>query len=597
MQSLGALFKETVTRYPKKTAILFKQNGRYIPQNWEDLSKRVYSAAAYFMKLGVEPGDRIAILSENRPEWAVVDLAALMVGAMTVPIYTSLSPAEISYILKDCGAKALAVSNRILFEKIIPIQKDLPELKTVIAFEPAVAVSSEDLKISLVYLHEMEKEAVSTTLEERLKTISADASASIIYTSGTTGPPKGVVLTHGNFIHNVTESGSVLNMGPTDIHLSFLPLSHVFERMAGHYLMIKIGAIIAYAESMDTVPQNLLEVRPTFIVGVPRFFEKIQARVLEQVEKAGSLRRALFFWAKDIGRRKRLLVQDKKRPGPRLALQLFLARKLVYSKFRKRLGGRIRFCVAGGAPLSREIAEFFYDLGVMIFEGYGLTETSPVIAANREGRFKFGTVGIPLNGIEVALTPEGEIITKSPSVMKGYYHKPAETEAVLKDGWFYTGDLGSIDKEGYLSITGRKKELIVTSGGKKVAPRAIEELIESDPVVLRCVLFGEGKKFITAFIVADKEKLLEMANGQKIAYKDYAALIADSRVYKILETRIAELSKNLANYEKIKYFALLENDFSQAAGELTPTLKVKREVICQRYKDKLLPFYEKAQSE
>ncbi|PIU39944.1 MAG: long-chain fatty acid--CoA ligase [Candidatus Omnitrophica bacterium CG07_land_8_20_14_0_80_50_8] len=546
------------------------------------------------MSMGLRPQDRIAILSENRPEWALIDLAAQMIGLSSVPIYTSLTSSEIQYMLLDSGAKIIAVSNQTLFEKIIPIQKSLPDLKAVIAFDSTLSLSADRLGVPLYLIKNLKKTVPDdAALRERVLEVSPDHIASIIYTSGTTGSPKGVMLTHSNFIRNVSLCKAALSMSGTDVHLSFLPLSHVFERMAGYYLMIHIGATIAYAENMDTVPQNLLEIRPTFILGVPRFYEKIKDRVLDTVEKSSSIKKGLFHWAKALGAEYREAVEQKKKLGWTKNLQRCAAHVLAYKKFSARLGGRVRFCVSGGAPLAKETAEFFYDLGVTIYEGYGLTETSPVITVNRENQFKFGTVGTLLEGIHIMISDEGEILTKSPCVMKGYHHKPEETAAVLKDGWFYTGDLGLIDREGFLSITGRKKELIVTSGGKKIAPRVIEALAEQDPLVLRCVLFGEAMKFITALIVPVREQIVQFADGQKIAYQNYKDLLENPKIVERIDCALQARLKDLANFEKIKYFVLLENDFSQSSGELTPTLKVKREVVISRHKDKLLALYEK----
>ncbi|HTL70905.1 MAG TPA: long-chain fatty acid--CoA ligase, partial [Candidatus Eisenbacteria bacterium] len=543
-RNLGTLFLDTVRRLPDKKAVLAKSGGRYEGQTWKAFAGGVSRAFRLLGEHGVGPGDRVAILSENRPEWALIDLAAQCLGAATVPIYTSLTPSEIRHILDDSGAKLAAVSNRALFEKIAEVRKTLPALRALVVFETALATENVGLPVA-VLRGDGEGPEDLAALEASAARVDSSAAASLIYTSGTTGIPKGVVLTHANFIHNVLASGKTLEMGETDVHLSFLPLCHVFERMAGYYLMVHIGATIAYAESMDTVPQNLLEVRPTFILGVPRFFEKILARVLEAVKAGSPVKKALFFWAKELGEKRRLA------GFPPMRWQDRLADALVYRKFRARLGGRVRFCVSGGAPLAREIAEFFADLGVMIYEGYGLTETSPVISVNREGRFRFGTVGVPLDGVEVRITAEGEIATRSGSVMKGYWNRPSETAEVLKDGWFHTGDLGVIDKDGFLAITGRKKELIVTSGGKKVPTRAVEETLEKDPYILRCVLFGEGRKYLTALIVPNREKLLEYASAQKIAYRTYEELLAIDRVKRFLESRVEEASKELANYEKV----------------------------------------------
>lgn len=524
------------------------------------------AVASSLLRLGVKPGDRVGILSENRPEWVLLDLAALSIGAVTVPIYTSLSSAEIQHILADAGVNTLAVSQKTFLEKVILIQKDLPALARIVVFEAQALASQSDLSIPLFLIKDWEKDRISDQLMEMRSAVQPDSLASIIYTSGTTGAPKGVMLTHDNFIQNLIRCRAALQMSSSDVHLSFLPLSHVFERTAGYYLMVTIGATIAYAESLDTVIHNLAEVRPTFILGVPRFYEKIRDRVLESLSQASPFKKKIL----------------------KTAVGQWLARR----QFKKRLGGRVRFCVSGGAPLARDIAEFFYRLGIMIYEGYGLTETSPVISVNRQGRWRFGTIGIPLDGIEVKIAPDGEILTKGPCVMKGYWNKPDATRDAIKDGWFHTGDLGLIDQDGFLAITGRKKELIVTSNGKKVSPRAIEERMEKDIYIQRCVLFGEGKKCVTALIVPRKEKLLEYATIEKIAFKEYSDLLRDDKIRGFFEQRVEEASADLASFEKIKYFGLLENDFSQNAGELTPTLKVKRDVVWARYKDLLLPFYE-----
>jgi long-chain acyl-CoA synthetase len=475
-----------------------------------------------------------------------------------------------------------------LFEKLVAIQKQVPPMKGVIAFETSVLLDRKEIGVPVFGVTELWNTPLEGNLEQVRQNIGPQELASIIYTSGTTGHPKGVMLTHSNFIHNVILCQETLKMNSSDKHLSFLPLCHVFERTAGHYLMVHLGATIAYAENLDTVPQNITETRPTFLLGVPRFFEKVQTRVMEAVHAANPLRQGLFAWARELGRRKRM----GEKTGPMDRLLTPIAELLVYRKFKQRLGGRLRFCVSGGAALSKEIGEFFCDLGIMIYEGYGLTETSPVISVNREGRYRFGSVGIPLRAVELKITEEGEIATRSACVMKGYYQKPAETAEVLKDGWFYTGDLGRLDSDGFLIITGRKKEILVTSGGKKVAPRPIEELLEKDPYILRCVLYGEGKKCISALIVPKEGPLTEHAIREKIEYRDYPDLLRNQKIIQCIDARVQTLMKDFAPYEQIKFFALLAHDFSQASGELTPTLKVKRDTVYARYKDLLAPFYE-----
>ena len=586
-KNLGQLFKITAQKFPNKPAFFSKEDGKYLSQTWAQAWQKVDVLASFFARQSLSVGDRLAILSENRPEWAITDLAAQTLGIATVPIYPSLTASEIQYILEDSGAKMLVVSNKALFDKIPAIQKTLPQLKSILGFDAFLKVHADEVSVPVYLYSEVEKMTRDPDIAEMNDRVTPDALASIIYTSGTTGQPKGVMLTHDNFIQNALMCKETLKMSQSDSHLSFLPLCHVFERTAGLYLMIYIGASIAYAENMDTVPQNILEVRPTFLLGVPRFFEKVESRVSEKIKHAGRRRFALFQWASGLRR--------KKRRGEKWSfldrLLSPLAGLLVYRKFEKGLGGRLRFCVSGGAPLAKEIAEFFYDLGVLIYEGYGLTETSPVMTVNRQNRVRFGSVGLPLSGVQIKISEDGEILTKSACVMKGYWKKPLETAEVLKEGWFYTGDLGRLDADGFLYITGRKKELIVTSGGKKISPRPIEELLEKDPFILRCVLYGECKKFITALLVPKEEEITKYARERKIAFTDYADLLKDKNIHEFMDGRIQEIMKDLASYEKIKYFLLLPDDFTQSSGELTPTLKVKREVVLARYRTALDALY------
>ncbi|MCG3175981.1 MAG: Long-chain-fatty-acid--CoA ligase FadD15 [Candidatus Omnitrophica bacterium] len=583
-RNLGDLLASTVSDHGRKRAMLFRFNGRYESYTWEEVGRKTAALAKRLVLMGLKPGDRLAILSENRPEWALTDLAAQTAGIVTVPIYPSLTSDEVAYILKDSQSRCVALSGRHQLDKLVPVRAGLQDLRCALAFDGDLTVGAMELGLPFTSFTEATSDLSADLPSVAVKRSHEDL-ATLIYTSGTTGVPKGVMLTHGNLIENAALCRQVLRMGPEDVHLSFLPLCHIFERLAGHYLMVSIGATIAYAENMDTVPRDLQAVRPTFVLGVPRFFEKIRGRVLDAVSQASPFRRLMFGWAQDIGRR----IRTGERVG---ALARLTADRLVFSKFRARLGGRVRFCVSGGAPLPKEIAEFFADLGVVILEGYGLTETSPVITVNLEREHRFGTVGRPLPGVELRLSEEVEVLTRSACVMKGYYNKPAETADVLRDGWFHTGDLGRIDAEGYLTITGRKKELICTSGGKKISPRPIEESIEKDPAVLRCVLYGEGKRFITALIVPDRAEVERIAHAEKLAYTDYADLLRSEHLRKLFGAMIEERTASLAGFEKIKYFALLEEDFSASRGELTPTLKVKRDIVLRRYAHLLDPYYD-----
>lgn len=583
--NLGALLWDTVAAHGKKRAMLFRFSGRYESYTWSEVGERVARIAQLLSELGLRQGERLAILSENRPEWALTDLAAQCLGIVTVPIYPSLTSEEVAYILRDSGARFLAVSGRHQLDKLASVRGRLGALERILAFDGDLSVGPSGLGLPVTALSRAQSlDGPAESDRARLAPVRGQDLATLIYTSGTTGVPKGVMLTHANLIENVVLCRQALRMGPQDVHLSFLPLCHIFERMAGHYLMIHIGASIGYAESFDTVPRDLSEVRPTFVLGVPRFFEKIRARVLEASAQAPAFQRLLFSWAQDIGRRRR-------RGETVGALAYFAADRLIYAKLRSRLGGRVRFCVSGGAPLPREIAEFFADLGVIILEGYGLTETSPVITVNREQAYRFGTVGLALPGVEVRISADAEILTRSACVMTGYYNKPQETAEALKDGWFHTGDLGSLDAEGFLRITGRKKELICTSGGKKISPRPIEEELEKDPLIQRCVLHGEGRRFITALIVPRRSEIETLARRHKLAFATYPELLHNERLLALLAEVVDERTRSLASYERIKYFALLEDDFSAARGELTPTLKVKRDVVLERYAHLLEPFY------
>ena len=585
-QNLTALLYDTASRFPDKKALYYKEGGHFRPLTWSEVAARVDSLAAFLATQGLREGDRIALISENRPEWLMVDFAALALGAIIVPVYPSLTPSEIQFILADSGCRWVAVSGKTLFEKIAAAQKNLPAIEGILAFDSSVLASRSEVSVPVHAFREVLKTAASGP-PASWKTTGMDHLASIIYTSGTTGTPKGVMLTHANFVENSLMAKEAFEMNEAERHVSFLPLCHVFERTCGHYLMTLNGATIIYAENMDTVPQDIREMGPTFLLGVPRFYEKVQARVLEAVQKAGPLKKGLFAWARELGRKKRL----SEKIGPLNTLLLPLAEALVYKKFKKGLGGRLRFAVSGGAPLAKEIAEFFYDLGVLICEGYGLTETAPVITANRQKKWCFGSVGVAFTGVEVRIAEDGEILTRSACVMKGYLNRPDDTAQALAGGWFHTGDLGRLDANGFLFITGRKKELIVTSGGKKVSPQPIEERFEQDPYILRCVLFGEGKKFLTALLVPRRDALEAYGAAEKIAHDDYPSLLKNKKIHEFMDARVQAVQKDLAPYERVKYFALLEHDFSQVSGELTPTLKVKRDVVLARYKDRLLPFY------
>jgi long-chain acyl-CoA synthetase len=588
-ETLAQMLLNTLKLYPKPDFMLFKKEGSYVPISAEEFGTSVKSFSLGLRELGFGPGDKGIILSENRPAWVMTDFAFLCLAGITVPIYTSLVPEQIQYIIDDSDAKVVVCSNEEQWRKIESIKPFLTKVKHFIIFsdEPPPGV------LSLKQVMEMGKKAdkqnpgLFVSLANQIK---PETEVSIIYTSGTTGVPKGVILTHSNFLSNIKTVSEIIEFSVKDTVLSFLPLSHILERMVTFTYIYK-GCSIAYAESVETVAQNLLEVRPHIMVSVPRVFEKIYAKVMENVLAGSALKRKIFFWAlktgKEYGRRKLL---GEKIPGG-LQFKRNLAHKLVFSKIIERTGGRVRFFVSGGAPLSRDIAEFFYALGLIILEGYGLTETSPVIAVNTFENLKFGSVGKIIPGVEVRIAPDGEILTRGPHVMKGYYKKPQETLETFDGDWFRTGDIGIFDAQDFLIITDRKKDLIVTAGGKNVAPQPIENILKTNAYVSSAVVLGDRRRFISALIVPNFEKLEEYAKFNKIAFRDREDLVTNERIINFVKSEVDRATPGLASYEKIKKIALLSRDFEIEKGEITPTLKVKRNIIEKKYKDMIDALY------
>lgn len=545
--------------------------------------------------LGLGGGDRVAILSENRPEWAITDYACLAARCADVPVYPTLPAHHVAYILKDAGCRAVFCSNREQLEKLRSIRHELPDIEHVFVFDNDTAGADERSFADL--------EAAGARDIERFPDWEAAARraepgdlATLIYTSGTTGEPKGVMLSHGNIASNVVAGLEVLGLRQGDECLSFLPLSHIFERMVGHYSMLSAGVIINYATNFDKVAAELMEVRPTILASVPRLYEKIFAKVLEGAASGGSLRRAIFEWARATGEKVVEYRLDGSRPPAALLFANRLADRLVFAKLRQRMGGRMRFAVSGGAPLNPDICRFFLAAQLPILEGYGLTETSPVITVNRMGRIKPGTVGPPLPGIEVMIAEDGEILTRGPHIMLGYYHKPEATaEAISPDGWFRTGDIGEIDADGYLRITDRKKDLIVTAGGKNIAPQPIEALLKTSPFLSNAVMIGDRRPFPIMVLVPNFAVITSWANSNGIHESDPAALVARSEVRDKLERETRKLLRDLAQYETPKKFLIVSNEFSITGGELTPKLSVRRKVIETKWAEQIEALYQEAQ--
>jgi long-chain acyl-CoA synthetase len=575
----------------RPVAMRIRRDGRWTELSYRELAERVQAASVGLRELGMQDGDRVAILSENRPEWAIADYACLAARCTNVPIYPTLPGRQAEYILHDSGAVALLVSSAEQLEKALAIRERLPALRHIVAFDagvrgPGVLGFDELLACGRGAL------ARHSDWRARALRVTPDDLATLIYTSGTTGDPKGVMLTHGNIASNVTTCVGLFDFSSNDECLSFLPLSHIFERMFGHYSMFHAGVVINYAGSIETVPSDMQERRPTMMASVPRLYEKIYARVLDNVRASPAPRRRIFAWARRVGEEwvERTLAGA---PIPAtLAVQRRLADRLVFAKLRARTGGRIRFFISGGAPLSAEIAKFFFAAGMPILEGYGLTETSPVMAVNTFGRTKLGTVGRPIPGVEVRIADDGEIITRGPNVMRGYFGKPQATaEAIDADGWFHTGDIGLLDAEGYLRITDRKKDLIVTAGGKNIAPQPIENLAKSSKFVSNAVMLGDRRPFPIMLVVPSVEPLKAWAARHGLPADDLERLVSLADVQTKLEREVRKTLRDLAQFEMPKKFLLLPRDFSVEGGELTPTLKVRRRIVEERHRAAIEALY------
>jgi long-chain acyl-CoA synthetase len=578
-------------RHPKAELVGRCRDGGVDWISTREFFDRLRDVSLGLTAMGIGRGDRVVIMSETRPEWILTDLAILAAGGVTVPIYPTLSALQAQYIVQDCGARFAFASTPEQAVKLQRVRHALPMLEGIVLFDlgdtPQIG--------SLLTLEEVASRGhgrmvaewgVAKTFQEKARAIKPEELATIIYTSGTTGEPKGVMLTHHNIMANVRSCQDVLPMSPQDVGLSFLPLSHAFERTVA-YICLANGVSIAYAEGIETIPRDLQLARPTLMTGVPRVYEKFHARVLEGVAQQSALRRAIFGWARGVGERR---LQGGSSKGLRYAL----AERLVFSKVRARLGGRLNYLVSGSAPLPAHIGEFFYAIGIPIAEGYGLTETAPVLTVNPLEAPKFGTVGKAIRDVELKIADDGEILARGPNIMKGYYNKPEDTAAVLDpDGWFHTGDIGAIDEDGYLRITDRKKDLIVTSGGKKVAPQPIETRLKMHPLVAESVLIGERRRYPAVLIVPDFAALeRRLQDLGRPAEEDRERLVRRPDVNAIYQELVDGVNRDLAQYERIKRLALLPREFTIAGGELTPTMKVRRRTVEELWKDVIEALYE-----
>ena len=584
--TLAKMFWDRAERSADKPAQQFKQGTSWKTLTWRQVGDAVREVATGLLALGRKKGEAVAILSSSRPEWVQADFAIFSAGGMTIPIYPTYPPDLIQYIVNDAGVKTLFVEDPAQLAKVLEVRGKMDGLEQVVVIhghegkEPSAFILTWD---GLRQKGRDNLDKLKSELSSRVAGTGPGDIATIVYTSGTTGPPKGVVQTHGNHMAALGSSGQTMAVAEGDVHLLFLPLAHSFGRLES-FTGVYRGLTTAFAESIDKLRDNLPEVRPHFICSVPRVFEKVYAGVLARAEGGSPLKRKIFNWAVKVGREVSRLKEARKPVPADLAFKYRMAEKLVFGKMQAALGGRLRFAVSGGAPLSPEIAQFFHAAGILILEGYGLTETCPVLTFNRPDHFKFGSVGPALPGLELKIAPDGEILGKGPNIAKGYFKKPdATAEVFLSDGWFATGDIGRIDPEGFLFITDRKKDLIITAGGINIAPQNIENLLKGDPFISQAMVHGDKRPYPVALITVNPEELAKFAKDQGVLNLDPAALAKHPKVVERVSRIVDQKNEELQSYAKIKKFSILPDDFTVENGLLTPTLKVKRKVIKEKY--------------
>lgn len=594
--NLPAMFFSQAQRYAARPRYRCRRDGGWTEVSWGTCVERVRAMAAGLLSLGLQPGDRVALLAATRPEWIEFDLAIMAAGGVTVPIYPSNLAAECGYIIWNSEAAFVCVENASQLAKLRQLQQQGFALDGALQPLPPcqIIVMDERGDGGTISLRELMERggALQTMVDQRTVAIGRDDLATIVYTSGTTGPPKGVMQSHGNHLAAVESISQVRMIREGDVDFFYLPLAHSFARLI-EYLGLYQGTVTVFARGIDTLLEDVREARPHLLPSVPRIYEKIFSRIQSGRQAASPVKRLLLDWALTVGRQ-RSHRQLSGKPLPQvLALQAMLADRLVFSKIHELLGGQIRYLASGGAPLAVEIAEFFHAAGLLILEGYGLTETTPILTMNRPDKFKFGTVGLPVEGVTIRIAPDGEILAKGANVARGYYKRPEDTQAAWDpEGWFHTGDIGEIDAEGFLRITDRKKDLIKTSGGKYVAPQKLENLLKTEPHVSQAVVIGDRRKYCVALLTLDFDEVSAWAAKQDVRLSaDRAQWTADPRVRALIDTEVAAVNRHLASYESVKYYRLLPHDFSIETGELTPSLKVKRKAITEKYRDVIEEMY------
>jgi long-chain acyl-CoA synthetase len=588
------LLLNSIRNFPDKDVLRYKKNGNYQGITYQEFGQQIEVLTYALQDMGLQSGDRIAILSYNRPAWPLSDFAIFSMRGITVPIYHTLPPNQICYILKDCGARAIFVENQLQYEKIRQIRSKCPELEWVFCYDMLGESANET--VSLDQLTERGKELRRKNPEfyqDGLEKIDPGATCSIVYTSGTTGNPKGVMLHHRGFVVDIINSEGVFGIYPDDVFLSFLPLSHLYERLGGHWCPMYRGATIGYAEDITTVIDDIQQVRPTVMVSVPRLYEKISNAVMEQVESGSALKKTIFFRALKNGRKYQQRKHDNTLNGW-VSFKNNLAEKLVFSKIKQKLGGRFRFPISGGAPLSTETLKFFEAMGLHIIEGYGMTETHLIITLTPPGSTKYGSCGKPIPDVEVRIADDGEILVRGVTVMSGYYQDPDYTAEIIdKDGWLHTGDVGYLDKDNYLYITDRKKNIIVTAGGKNVAPAPIENAIKLSRYIEDICVVGDRRKFVSAIIMPNYETLKRWATENHISFQSHEELVRRPEVEDLFMQEIERLQSEEARYEKVKKFILLAEPLTVEKGEITPSLKIRRKVVEEKFRNQIERLYAK----
>ncbi len=594
-KSIPAMLRDNAARYAQRPAISYKKAGNIITLSYAEFYQRVLMAARGLRRAGMAPGDRVAIFSENRAGWAISDLGVQTALGITVPIYATNTAEQAAYVINHSGARIVFVSTRQQYEKLLSVKEQIPEVELIISYERFLG--QRELPVNCLYqlsevsypLTDKEQQEIEGWIEQ----IKPEDLITVIYTSGTTGNPKGVMLSQANMIFDANVGLKKLEgLDPQEVFLSFLPLSHVLERTAGYHAALMSGCHIAFAESVDKVVENILDFRPSIMVSVPRLFEKIYSRIYENVHQSSAFKRKLFHSA--VRRGREYMLHRYIDPQPisfwrHLEYKFF--DRLVFSKIRARFGGRLRYFISGGAPLDKTINEFMWTIGIPTFEGYGLTETSPALTLNAPWNVRFGSVGTLLEETEAKLAEDGELLVIGPQIMSGYYKDQQATDETFEDGWLKTGDIATIDKDGYVFIVDRKKEIIVTAGGKNIAPQAVENELRLDKYISQAYVYGDRKPYLVALLTPNIDRLLEFAKAEKLPYLDVNELVSSRRTQELYAERVKAVNQQLPPYETIKRFVLLPHEFSIDGGELTPTLKMKRKVIYEKYRDQIEALY------